>query len=42
MKNLLLITAACLLGSASIAQKRNDIYYTVSFPNAIHHEAEIL
>jgi predicted metalloprotease with PDZ domain len=43
MKNLLLITAACLLGSASIAQKvRNDIYYTVSFPNAIHHEAEIV
>jgi hypothetical protein len=43
MKKLLLITAACLLGSASIAQKvRNDIYYTVSFPNAIHHEAEIV
>jgi predicted metalloprotease with PDZ domain len=43
MKNLLLIIAACLLGSASFAQKvRNDIYYTVSFPNAIHHEAEIV
>jgi predicted metalloprotease with PDZ domain len=43
MKNLLLITAACLLGSASIAQTgQNAISYSVSFPNVVHHEAEIV
>jgi predicted metalloprotease with PDZ domain len=42
MKNLLLITAACLLASASIAQtSQNAISYSVSFPNVVHHEAEI-
>jgi predicted metalloprotease with PDZ domain len=41
-KNLLLLTAACLAASASIAQTgSNAINYTVSFPNAVHHEAEI-
>ncbi|MDB4999530.1 MAG: family metallopeptidase, partial [Mucilaginibacter sp.] len=43
MKNLLLITAACLLASASIAQtSQNAISYSVSFPNVVHHEAEIV
>src|SRR3954468_8112091 len=44
MKNLLLIiTAACLLTTASIAQTSpNAISYSVSFTNVAHHEAEIV
>ena len=43
MKNLLFITAACLLASASVAQTgQNAISYSVSFPNVVHHEAEIV
>ncbi|MBK0379856.1 M61 family metallopeptidase [Mucilaginibacter segetis] len=42
MKKLFLFGAACLLASATMAQStQNAIFYTVSFPNAVHHEAEI-
>jgi predicted metalloprotease with PDZ domain len=42
MKSLLLTAAAAMLASASMAQTApNTINYTVSFPNAVHHEAEI-
>ncbi|GAB3909686.1 M61 family metallopeptidase [Mucilaginibacter boryungensis] len=39
MKKLLLSMAAVFMAVAAFAQ--NEIYYSVSFPNAIHHEAEI-
>jgi predicted metalloprotease with PDZ domain len=43
MKKIFLITAAAFVAAASFAQvkTRDAIYYAVSFPNAIHHEAEI-
>ncbi|TSD64614.1 M61 family metallopeptidase [Inquilinus sp. KBS0705] len=43
MKKLLLLAAAAFTATASFAQTKNRdaIYYAVSFPNAIHHEAEI-
>lgn len=42
MKNLLFAAAASLLTTAAVAQTApNTISYTVSFPNAAHHEAEI-
>ncbi len=39
MKNIYSTAAALLLAATAFAQ--NEITYTVSFPNAIHHEAEI-
>ena len=39
MKKLYLSAAALLLSASAFAQ--SDIFYTVSFPNAAHHEAEI-
>ncbi|RYD94521.1 MAG: M61 family peptidase, partial [Sphingobacteriales bacterium] len=45
MKKLLLIAAVIIYTSALFAQRRYTqapVYYTVSFPNAVHHEAEIL
>ncbi|WP_158825926.1 M61 family metallopeptidase [Mucilaginibacter lacusdianchii] len=39
MKKLYLTAAALLVAATSFAQ--NEIFYTVSFPNAVHHEAEI-
>jgi predicted metalloprotease with PDZ domain len=43
MKRTLLIAAASLLATAAIAQtSANAINYNVSFPNAVHHEAEIV
>jgi predicted metalloprotease with PDZ domain len=39
MKNLYLSAMALLLSAGAYAQ--NEIFYTVSFPNAVHHEAEI-
>ncbi|MBS7566902.1 M61 family metallopeptidase [Mucilaginibacter sp. Bleaf8] len=39
MKKLYLTAAALLMAASSFAQ--NEIFYTVSFPNAAHHEAEI-
>ncbi|MVN92205.1 M61 family metallopeptidase [Mucilaginibacter aquatilis] len=39
MKNLILSATALLLSATALAQ--SEISYTVSFPNAIHHEAEI-
>lgn len=39
MKKLYLSAAALLLSAAAFAQ--NEIFYTVSFPNLLHHEAEI-
>ena len=43
MKNTLLIAVASLFASASFAQdSQKAIFYSVSFPNAIHHEAEIV
>ncbi|RCH55016.1 M61 family peptidase [Mucilaginibacter hurinus] len=51
MKKLLLLLALCVFTIAVFAQRRHKrytagpatpIYYTVSFPNAVHHEAEIM
>lgn len=43
MKKLLLLAGICLITSASIAQQPvRPIFYSVSFPNAVHHEAEIV
>ncbi|WP_428327521.1 M61 family metallopeptidase [Mucilaginibacter sp.] len=44
MKKLFLFAAASFLASAVIAQdvKQKAIYYTISFPNAVHHEADIV
>ena len=43
MKKLLLIAGICFIASASIAQQVvRPIFYSVSFPNAAHHEAEIV
>jgi predicted metalloprotease with PDZ domain len=39
MKKIYLLAVALLLSAAAFAQ--NEIYYTVSFPNVAHHEAEI-
>jgi predicted metalloprotease with PDZ domain len=39
MKKFYLSAVALLLSAAAFAQ--NEIYYTVSFPNVAHHEAEI-
>ncbi|QJD96596.1 M61 family metallopeptidase [Mucilaginibacter robiniae] len=39
MKKLYLAAAALFISAATFAQ--NEIVYTVSFPNAVHHEAEI-
>jgi predicted metalloprotease with PDZ domain len=43
MKKLLLLAGICFITSASIAQQPvRPIFYSVSFPNAVHHEAEIV
>ncbi|RYZ98220.1 MAG: M61 family peptidase [Sphingobacteriaceae bacterium] len=44
MKKLLLLAALCIFTSALFAQRNipGTVYYTVSFPNAVHHEAEIV
>lgn len=43
MKKIFLITVAALLSTAAIAQdKQKPIYYSISFPNAAHHEAEVV
>jgi predicted metalloprotease with PDZ domain len=44
MKKLFLITITALFASAAIAQQdqQKAIYYSVSFPNAEHHEADIV
>ncbi|WP_183575641.1 M61 family metallopeptidase [Mucilaginibacter sp. X5P1] len=43
MKKLFLITTLCLFAAHIFAQKApKAIYYSISFPNAIHHEAEIV
>jgi predicted metalloprotease with PDZ domain len=42
MKKLFTLAAASLLVASAFAQKQKPIYYTISFPNAVHHEAEIL
>ena len=39
MKRITLAIAALLIASVAFAQ--SDINYTISFPNAVHHEAEI-
>ena len=39
MKNLYLSAVALLISASAYAQ--NEIFYTVSFPNVVHHEAEI-
>ncbi|QEM06361.1 M61 family metallopeptidase [Mucilaginibacter rubeus] len=43
MKKLLLFTAASVLACSVMAQQepQKAIYYSISFPNAAHHEAEI-
>lgn len=43
MKKLLLFTAASVLACSAMAQQepQKAIYYSISFPNAAHHEAEI-
>src|ERR1700755_887668 len=43
MKKLFLTTVTALFASVAIAQDaQKPIYYSVSFPNAQHHDAEIL
>src|ERR1700744_1809455 len=42
MKNLYLTAIIALFACASMAQTPKAIYYKVSFPNAVHHEAEIV
>src|ERR1700749_3481963 len=45
MKKFYLLTIAILFASASFAQQpaqTKAIYYSISFPNAVHHEAEIV
>ncbi|WP_374948383.1 M61 family metallopeptidase [Mucilaginibacter sp.] len=44
MKKLLLTGAACFVALLSFGQvkTRTDIFYNVSFPNAVHHEAQIV
>src|SRR6202012_797158 len=45
MKKFYLLAVALLLATASFAQqdeKQKAIFYSVSFPNAVHHEAEIV
>jgi predicted metalloprotease with PDZ domain len=45
MKKLFLLAAVCFITSASFAQDsqvEKPIFYSVSFPNAVHHEAEII
>lgn len=43
MKKVLLFAAFCLIGAACSAQEEpKAIYYVISFPNAVHHEAEIV
>jgi predicted metalloprotease with PDZ domain len=43
MKKLLLLAAVCLIFAVpSFAQAPKAIYYAISFPNAAHHEAEIV
>ena len=45
MKKFYLLAAALLFAVASFAQddaKQKPLYYSVSFPNAVHHEAEIV
>jgi predicted metalloprotease with PDZ domain len=42
MKKLLLLIAVCFITTASIAQQAaRPIFYSISFPNAVHHEAEV-
>jgi predicted metalloprotease with PDZ domain len=43
MKKLFLVTITALFASAAMAQDtQKAIYYSISFPNAAHHEAEIV
>jgi predicted metalloprotease with PDZ domain len=43
MKKFYLLAITLLLATASFAQKeQKPIFYSVSFPNAVHHEAEIV
>ena len=43
MKKVFLFAATCFFVSAGIAQEKvKAVFYSVSFPNAIHHEAEIV
>ena len=45
MKKFYLLAAALLLTSATFAQddtKQKPLFYSISFPNAVHHEAEIV
>jgi len=43
MKKLLLSAAAALMATAAIAQPPSrPIFYSISFPNAVHHEAEVV
>jgi predicted metalloprotease with PDZ domain len=45
MKKFYLLAAALLFAVASFAQddtKQKPIFYSISFPNAVHHEAEIV
>src|ERR1700753_3356998 len=43
MKKFYLLSITLLLAVASFAQKeQKPIFYSISFPNAVHHEAEIV
>ena len=44
MKKIFIITIATLFAATAFAQQdaQKAIYYSVSFPNAAHHEAEVV
>jgi predicted metalloprotease with PDZ domain len=43
MKKIFLLAAVCFFAATALAQDApKAIFYTVSFPNAVHHEAEIV
>ena len=43
MKKLLLTLFICLFITAAFAQTtQKPIYYAISFPNVVHHEAEVV
>ncbi|WP_259068769.1 M61 family metallopeptidase [Mucilaginibacter sp. X4EP1] len=42
MKKLLLLSTALFFAIAAFAQEPKGVFYSISFPNAVHHEAEIV
>ncbi|AMR31132.1 peptidase M61 [Mucilaginibacter sp. PAMC 26640] len=42
MKKIFTLAVVSLIAASAFAQKQRPVYYTISFPNAVHHEAEIV